>query len=215
MTWANFYLFCFLVGFFWAVVSLVLGNLHLHFPFLPHGDLHHGGAHVHVHGGPASPHGLHSVTAQAEQVSPFNFGSLAAFLAWFGGVGFLLTAYSKLWFVWGLGLSVLSGIIGAAIIFWFLSKVLGVREQELDPMDYEMVGVLGHLSSPIRAGGTGEIVFSQEGTRRTSGARGEDGLPIAKGVEVVVTRYEKGIAYVRPWDELNQTTGDSGEINRS
>ena len=35
-----------------------------------------------------------------------------------------------------------------------------------------------------------------------SGARAESGTAIPKGVEVVVTRYEKGIAYVRPWDEL-------------
>ena len=27
-------------------------------------------------------------------------------------------------------------------------------------------------------------------------------LGVVKGTEVVVTRYERGIAYVRPWDEL-------------
>ncbi len=36
-------------------------------------------------------------------------------------------------------------------------------------------------------------------------ARGEGGLEIPKGVEVVVTRYERGIAYVRPWEELSGT----------
>ena len=50
---------------------------------------------------------------------------------------------------------------------------------------------------PIRAGGTGELIYSQEGTRRVAGARSEDGAAIPKGAEVVVTRYEKGIAYVR------------------
>ena len=43
-------------------------------------------------------------------------------------------------------------------------------------------------------------------TRRVAGARSEDGGAIAKGTEVMVTRYDKGIAYVRPWidpaDEL-------------
>ena len=29
-----------------------------------------------------------------------------------------------------------------------------------------------------------------------------DGSAIAKGSEVIVTRYEKGIAYVRRWDEF-------------
>ena len=32
--------------------------------------------------------------------------------------------------------------------------------------------------------------------------RSEDGRPIGKGMEVIVTRYEKGIAYVRGFDEL-------------
>jgi hypothetical protein len=72
----------------------------------------------------------------------------------------------------------------------------------LDSADYEMVGVLGRLSLPIRAGGTGEIIYTQAGTRRVAGARADTDTAIPKGAEVVVTRYEKGIAYVRPWDEL-------------
>jgi hypothetical protein len=54
----------------------------------------------------------------------------------------------------------------------------------------------------IREGGTGEIVYSQAGTRRSAGARSEEGAAIARGSEVVVTKYERGIAYVRPWEEL-------------
>ena len=62
--------------------------------------------------------------------------------------------------------------------------------------------MLGKLSIPIRAGGTGELIYSQQGTRRVAGARSETGIAIPKGAEVVVTRYEKGIAYVRPWEEM-------------
>jgi len=40
-------------------------------------------------------------------------------------------------------------------------------------------------------------------TRRVCGARSEDGSAIAKGTEIVVTRYEKGIAYVRLWSEMS------------
>jgi len=80
--------------------------------------------------------------------------------------------------------------------------VLLKHDRALDPHDFEMVGVVGTVSSPIREGGTGEIVFSQEGVRRCAGARSEDGRAIAKKAEVVVTRYERGIAYVRVWDEF-------------
>ena len=158
--------------------------------------------HGHLHGGgPGDVAHLQRGSA----ISPWNFGTLAIFLAWFGGVGFLLTAYSSLWFIWGLGLALASGMVGASILFWFLTKVLLAHEMDLDPADYEMVGVLGHVSSFIREGGTGEIIFSRDGARHICGARGEDEKKIPKGTEVVVTRYQKGIAYVHPWDELAQT----------
>jgi hypothetical protein len=79
------------------------------------------------------------------------------------------------------------------------------HDRDLDPADYEMVGVLGRLSSTVRENGTGEMIFSQNGVRRAASARSEDGRPLAKGVEVVVTRYERGIAYVRAWEELNES----------
>ena len=103
-----------------------------------------------------------------------------------------------------LGLAVLSGLAGAAIVFWFLFKVLLKYDRDLDPADYEMVGVLGRLSSTVRENGTGEMIFSQDGVRRAASARSEDGRPIARGVEVVVTRYERGIAYVRAWEEISE-----------
>jgi hypothetical protein len=66
-----------------------------------------------------------------------------------------------------------------------------------------MPGVLGRLSVPIREGdGTGELIYSQQGTRRSCGARSEDGRRIDRGTEVLVMRYENGIAYVRPWQDM-------------
>ena len=136
-------------------------------------------------------------------VSPFNFITLTAFLAWFGGTGFLITRFSSIWLALGLLISVAAGLVGAAIVFLFMTRVLISREENMDAADYEMVGVLGRTSLPIRAGGTGEIIYSQMGTRRTCGARSEDGSAIEKGVEIVVTRYDKGIAYVRRWEDMS------------
>jgi hypothetical protein len=65
-----------------------------------------------------------------------------------------------------------------------------------------MIGVLGRTTMSIRPGGTGELVFTQGGTRHVAGARSEDGAAIPKGAEVIVTRYEKGIAYVRPFEDV-------------
>ena len=209
MTWAEFYLICFVVGFAFSFLSFVIGGFHLHVPHLPHGAGHVGTGHVPSVGhapagahGPVSGNGTPGNGHASAQVSPFNFFTIPVFLAWFGGTGFLLTRYSTLWFVFGLVLAIVAGLAGATAVFLFMSKFLMARERTLDPADFEMVGVLGTISSPIREGGTGEITYSQEGTRRACGARGEDGAAIAKGEEIVVTRYEKGIAYVRRWEEL-------------
>jgi hypothetical protein len=204
MTWANFYLVCFALGFAFSLLSFVLGGIRWH---LPHGL---GEAHVHVlphiHG--SAGHGIAPAgaakpgVAAPGHVSPMNPVTIAAFLAWFGGTGYLLTRFSTVWFVMGLGIAVFSGAGGAAIVFLFLTRVLMSEEEDLDPADFEMVGVLGRLSVPIRLGGTGELIYSQAGTRRTCGARAEEACAIPKGSEVVVTRYDKGIAYVRLWSEL-------------
>ncbi|HET9320924.1 MAG TPA: hypothetical protein VFO27_14150, partial [Bryobacteraceae bacterium] len=169
MTWANVYLVCFLVGFALSVLSILTGSTHLH---LPHVDLHHGVPHVHVG---------HAHGAGHSAVSFINFGTIAAFLAWFGGTGYVLTEYSALWFVTALAVSVFSGVGGAALVFWFLAKVLVAHERPLDPEDYRMVGVLGAVSSTVRAGGTGEMIFTQEGARRGAAARSEDGSELAVG----------------------------------
>jgi membrane protein implicated in regulation of membrane protease activity len=120
-----------------------------------------------------------------------------------------------MWFLTALLVSVLSGIGGAAIIYLFLSRVLSSPDEELDPADFEMVGVLGKLSVRIREGGTGELIYSQAGTRRVCAARTEDGSTILKGTEVVVTRYERGIAYVRPWSEMSGEDAEVGQISET
>ena len=84
-------------------------------------------------------------------------------------------------------------------------KVLLAHDQPLDAADYAMIGVLGHLTSAIRESGIGEMSFSQGGVRRSSAARSEDGTAIPKGADVIVTQYDKGIAYVRPWEDLTDS----------
>jgi hypothetical protein len=209
LDWSDFYLICFAVGFCFSFLSFVfggwrIGRLHLphfHGHAAPHVAVGHGAMHgpVHAHVG-ARASGARA--ARGGGVSPFDPASVAAFLAWFGGAGYLLTRFSTVWVGMGLIASVISGVVGGGIIFLFLSRVLISGDENMDPADYEMVGVLGKLSFPIREGGTGELLYSQMGTRRVCGARSEDGSAIAKGAEVVVTRYERGIAYVRLWSEM-------------
>ena len=218
MSWELFYLICFAVGFLFSVLSFLSGtlSLHLHLPkFMSFGGGHAGahgvgGIQAHgtsVHAPAAGHHAGVKANVHGPHFSFFNPMTSAAFLTWFGGTGYLLVHLRHIWIFAGLLFSTASGLVGAAIVFLFVAKVLMANERALDPLDYEMVGVLGKVSNSIRSGGTGEIIFTQEGVRRPCAARCESGESLARGVEVVVTRFERGVAYVRPWDEMADSAG--------
>lgn len=124
------------------------------------------------------------------------------FLCWFGAAGYLLTKYGS--FVAGVVvvMAAICGLAGGAIIFMFLTRVLMPHEHELTADETDVIGVVGRVSAPIRAGGTGEIVYQQLGATRSAVARSEDGAALAKEEEVYVIRYEKGVAYVKRWEDL-------------
>ncbi|MGC2694969.1 MAG: hypothetical protein WA738_04180, partial [Candidatus Angelobacter sp.] len=192
MNWELFYLICFVVGFAFTAFSFFSGTLHFH-PHLPHGHL--GGHAAGTHGPRGSSFGF------------FNPMSLAVFLAWFGGTGYLLVHLRHVWVFAGLALSTVAGLVGSGLVVVFAAKYLMAHESSLDPMDFEMVGVLGKVSGTIRRHGTGEIIFEQLGARKACAARGEEDQEVRCGEEVVVTRFEKGIAYVRRWNELAEKAG--------
>jgi hypothetical protein len=178
MTWEMFYLVCFVLGLVMCILSLFTGG-HFHFGHHAHFWHHHGG------------------------VSPINGFTITAFLCWFGGVGYLLSTHSGFFAPLVLLLSGLSGIAGGALIFWFIASVLMPQERVLTAEETQITGVVGRLTSPLEPGGTGEIIYSQLGARRSAPARSEDGKTLDLGSEVVVLRYERGIAYVRAWHDLD------------
>jgi membrane protein implicated in regulation of membrane protease activity len=142
-------------------------------------------------------------TDGGQGVSVFNLSTLLAFLTWFGGAGFLFTAQLGIATLVAVALALVVGLIGAAIVFAFLTRVLlPGQTPTLKVEDYRIEGTIGRLTNSIRPGGTGELVFSLAGTRRVLSARSERGNEIARGTEVVVVRYDKGVAYVEPFDEL-------------
>lgn len=188
MTWESFFLGCFAFGFVLSLIAFLAGSTHLHLHF--HHTPHIGGAHGHGNSGGGSG------------VSKFNFGTISAFLTWFGGAGYILTNWGGLGLLLVLILSAFTGVAGGALIFLFAAKVLAPGDKALDPADYRVVGALGKVSSTVLPNGTGEMIYVQQGRRQGVAVRSENGTLIPAGKEVVVTRYEDGIAYVREWDEL-------------
>ncbi|MDE3196956.1 MAG: NfeD family protein [Acidobacteriota bacterium] len=186
MTWESIFLGCFVFGFVLSLIAFLAGSSHLHLHFHGHGHIGHVG---HAHGGGSG-------------VSKFNFGTIAAFLTWFGGAGYILSNWGGLGLLAVLALSAITGVAGGALIFLFAAKVLAPADKPLNPSDFRVIGALGTVSSTVFPAGTGEMIFVQQGRRAGMPIRSEDGALIPAGKEVVVTRYEDGIAYVREWDEL-------------
>lgn len=194
MSWPEIYLICFGVGTLWALVSVLMGGFHFgHFGRVGH--VHHGHHH--------HSHGSHMPGWMASLLNP---SCLAVFLAWFGGAGYLLTKYSGFLLWMNLALAAAFGLVGAWILAMFLGWLMR-HERAMNPADYDMVGVLGRVSSTIRADGVGEVIYLHEGARRLLSAKSEAGTPIPRGEEVIVTHFEKGIAYVRTWEAMTQRAG--------
>ncbi|HKO57161.1 MAG TPA: hypothetical protein VJ276_14895 [Thermoanaerobaculia bacterium] len=222
MTWSTVYLICFLFGLGLSVVSFVSGldrvdffdhifglaRGHGHIGHIGHGHGHgHGRGHLHGHAGKnvvkATP-----VQQQdaAPHVSPMNMTALTAFVTWFGAGGYVLqrtTSWPDLVIT---ASAVGTGLLGGSMINRFM-RLLVRGERRAQRLTWQ--GTLANVTMPIRKGGTGEIVFTHDGTRQVAGARADNGEAIDKGTEVIVTRYDKGIAYVCTWDELEAITPQS------
>jgi len=178
--WNTLYLTCFGLGLVLCVLSFLTGTMHLHFG---HFRMGHGNANAH-------------------HLSPLNAFTLTGFLVWFGGAGYLLNRSGMLVTSVVLFLAAVSGIAGAALLLWFLGGVLMKQEKTLEPADTEIVGMLGRISAAVKPGGFGEMLYTQNGARRSAIVRAEDNSMIPRGTEVVVMSYAKGVARVRKWSEF-------------
>lgn len=166
---------CFLFGLVFSALSLLFGDLGI--------------------GGDGS---AGEAGAGGDGVPLVNLSTILAFVAWFGGVGYLVRRGAE----WSAPVSVVvgvaGGVAGAAAVAWFLRTVVAPNDRALDPADYRLPGTVARVTSSIRAGGTGEIVYEQAGVRQVSAARAADGQAISHGAEVVVVRAQGGVAVVEP-----------------
>jgi hypothetical protein len=185
---------CFVAGLGLSVVSFVSGLQHVSV----FDNIFHGHRVLHL------PRAIRHAGPKRAKTSMINAAAITSFLTWFGGGGLLLERLTP----WPVALIVAGasgvGLAGGALINSVISTL---ARKESTAESLSMVGVIAKTVVPIRAGdGTGEVVFTHSGTRRVAGARSDDGSAIEKGTEVVVTRYERGIAYVATWEQLSLTT---------
>jgi len=193
---ANLFLACFIIGFILTAATFLFGM-----------DNHGGDVSV-GHGGDFSgadvsagdlsgPDGGDATGGHHAGLPLLNFNSMALFLTWFGAVGYVLNSEARVGPLVSLLGAVISGFLGAVLILMFVNKFLMKGDTTMRAVDYYLPGTLAKVTSSIRQGGAGEIVYVQGGTRKTAGARSDEDAPHPFGQEVVIVRYEKGLAYVR------------------
>jgi len=199
---SSLFLGCFSFGLLFTVASFLLGSAgSLHLPHLFGTGTHAGGA-------SGGHHGASAGTA-------VNPSTLSAFLMWFGGAGYLLTRYSPLAAITITLLATGAGIVGAGIVFAVIMRYFMPRLTVLAREDFQLEGMVARVSSTIRAGGTGEIVYTLGGTRHVDGARSVTSEALERGTQVVILRIEKGIAYVDRWTtfaEAHSLPADSNPL---
>ncbi len=197
----NIFIFLFFFGLIFTVASLLLGFTHIG------GDIHGNGAGGHSIDVQVDGHHIHVDTpgdaSGHDGPGVLNLPTIMAFITWLGGAGYLFRHSAGLNGYVATFLAVVSGLIGGAIMFVLLARVLWpMMSKPMNSADYSRPGTPARVVSSIREGGVGEIVYSKSGSRFTCGARSEDGRAIPKGAEVVILRYQRGIAYVQDVETL-------------
>ena len=148
MNWPVIFLGCFVIGFVLSALSFAFGivDMHVHFPW---------GTHVPRRSGAHRPH----ARPRADQLRHHHRVSRLVRRRWLSADDAVPMADAA----GARSLRCRSGCAGAAIVFLFMAQACCGRRTRTSIADYDMVGVLGRLTQPIRAGGIGELVYPHGG----------------------------------------------------
>jgi membrane protein implicated in regulation of membrane protease activity len=144
--------------------------------------------------------GVHHAHADDTGPLPVSPGAFLVLLSWLGGVAFVLRRAADWPLIAALPVAALLGIAVGAVVQRAVRKLSDPAGSVLQPEHYRLPGVIGRVSSSIRAGGTGEVIYEQGGVRHVVAARASGGQELGSGTEVVVMSVDRGIATVQVFD---------------
>src|SRR6266487_4584229 len=169
------YLVCLGAGLVFTLVSAIAGHL-----FGGH-EGHVGGSGGHVEAG--------ADASDMPGVSAFSPTVLAWFVMAFGGFGIIFHEVPATRSPWlSAPLAVLGGSATASILLWLLRQLFRKTQSSSESKVAGLAGLVATIVSPIPEHGVGEIAYVQAGTRYTAPARAENGIAIAAGQSVKITR---------------------------
>jgi membrane protein implicated in regulation of membrane protease activity len=161
--------------------------------------------------------GMHHFHAGADDGGPLHasLGAILVFLTWLGGVAFLLRRAAGWPLLLALAVAAAAGIGVAAVVQRAVGRLSDPTGSVLEPEAYRLPGTLGRVTSSIRAGGVGEVVYEKGGVRHVVAARAAERGGLPRGAEVVVLRVEDGIATVESFDPFQElAAGDEALAGR-
>jgi membrane protein implicated in regulation of membrane protease activity len=177
------YLTCLGAGLVFTFISAVAGHL-----FGGH-EGHLDGSGGHAEAG--------ADTSDMPGVSAFSPTILAAFVMAFGGFGIIFHQIPATRSPWlSAPLAVLGGSLAASGLLWLLRQLFSRTQSSSESKVASLSGLVATIVSPIPENGVGEIAYVQAGTRYTAPARAENGVSIAAGQSVTITRVIGSQFYV-------------------
>ena len=180
------YFICFGVGLLFTLVSGILGGVF--------------GGHE-VHGGHFSHAHAEAGFAEHEMpgFAPLSPTTLAAFVTAFGGLGMILHKIpaTRAPMVSG-PLAAIGGLVVASVVFWLFNTLFRRTQGSSEGHVRLLVGQSAILTTSLPTNGTGEIAYVQGGSRYTAPARAENGIAVAAGTTVTITRVVGSEFFVKP-----------------
>lgn len=132
-------------------------------------------------------------------ISFFSPTVLASFVTAFGAFGLILSRIEATKTVWiSAPLSAVGAFGIAGLTFWVFNTLFTKTQSSSESHVATLVGVTASIITPIPSNGVGEIAYVQSGTRYSAPARSEEGVAIAAGRAVRITRIVGSQFYVEP-----------------
>ena len=208
----HFYLLCFFIGFFYAIVSGILSGVFGGADADASGaDVDVGGADVDI-GGHDIDIGGHDIDAGGHDVdaggadidsgglhlSPLSPVTIAMFTSSFGALGAILTKFSpQLGIPVTLGIAIVSGIVIAGATMYFFYRLFRSTQESSEARVSDIIGLDAEVITAIPAEGFGEIAYIARGTRFNSTARSIDGKDVPRNATVKIRRMVGSVCYVK------------------
>lgn len=169
------YLICFIVGFVYAVFSVIFGNV-FDFDF----DMNGG------------------------SLPYFSPITIASFITVFGGTGMFLTHFIGLPYFFVLLFSIIAAVVISLLMMFLVVVPLLKAQKSAAFSDRDMIGRYGEVSTPILGSQRGEIIYEQGGSRLSSPALSVNKVDIGVGEVVEIVDVVSGTFVVKKLAELSE-----------